>query len=239
MMNCLAIDDEPLALDVIEDFSGKIPFLTLTGRCTSAIEAIDIINKERPDLIFLDINMPHLTGIDFLKSLEFPPMIIFTTAYSEFAVEGFELNAVDYLVKPIAFNRFLKAVNKAYELFILKQGKTGSPAILTEPHQEYLLVKADYSTVKIMLNDILYIEGLKDYVKIYRGGKPVLTKSTMKNIEDKLPGEKFVRVHKSYIVALSRIESIENQRIIIGEKRIPVGDQYKENFNRIIDKFRL
>ncbi len=238
-MNCLAIDDEPLALDVIEDFSGRIPFLKLAGRCTSAMEAIEIINKERIDLIFLDINMPHITGTEFIKSLESPPLIIFTTAYSEFAVEGFELNAIDYLVKPIAFNRFLKAVNKAYELFSLKQVKTVSQKATTGPEEEYLLVKADYSTVKIMLNDILYIEGLKDYVKIYRGGKPVLTKSTMKNIEDKLSGKKFVRVHKSYIVALTKIESIENQRIIIGEKRIPVGDQYRENFNRILDEYRL
>jgi len=238
-MNCLAIDDEPLALDIIEDFSKKIPFLNFIGRCTSAFEAIEILNKQKVDLIFLDINMPHISGIEFLKSLESRPMIIFTTAYSEFAVEGFELSAIDYLVKPIAYDRFLKAVNKAYELYSLKLGKTDSPDTVAKPKPEYLLVKADYSTIKIKLDDIIYIEGLKDYIKIYRGGKPVLTKSTMKNIEDRLSGKKFIRVHKSFIISVAKIEAIENQRIIIGEKRIPIGEQYKENLNKILSEYRL
>ena len=238
-MNCLAIDDEPLALDIIEDLCGKIPFIRLVGKCTSAFEAIGIMNQSNIDLLFLDINMPHITGIDFLKSIESRPMVIFTTAYSEFALEGYDLNAIDYLVKPIAYERFMKAVNKAYELYSLKLAKAEPAGNLAKPDPEYLMVKADYSTVKIDLNDILYIEGLKDYIKIYRGGRPILTKSTMKNIEAKLPPHKFFRVHKSYIVALGKIEAIENQRIIIGEKRIPVGEQYKDDFNKMVENLRL
>ncbi len=238
-MNCIAIDDEPLALDVIDKFSKKIPFLKLTGKCTSAFEAIELINNSKTDLIFLDINMPHLSGIDFLKSLKYPPMIIFTTAYSEFALEGFELSAVDYLLKPIAYDRFLKAVNKAFELYSLKKKKNTNEKNLTESSTDFILVKVDYSTVKININDILYIEGLKDYVKIYCGSRPILTKSTMKNIEEKLSGRNFLRVHKSYIVSISRIDSIDNQRILIGEKRIPVGEQYKDEFNRALNNYKL
>lgn len=155
-MNCLAIDDEPLALDVIEDFSQRIPFISLIGKCTSAFEAIEIMNQSKIDLIFLDINMPYISGIEFMKSIESRPMVIFTTAYSEFALEGFELSAVDYLVKPIAYERFLKAVNKAFELYSLKQSRDEPSESLTRPEAEYLMVKADYSTVKINLNDIAY-----------------------------------------------------------------------------------
>lgn len=183
--------------------------------------------------------MPHLSGIDFLKSIKNPPMVIFTTAYAEFAVEGFEFSAVDYLLKPIAYERFLKAVNKAYELYSLKNKKITGVDILTESFTDFILVKVDYSTVKININDILYIEGLKDYVKIYCGSRPILTKSTMKNIGEKLSGKNFLRVHKSYIVSISRIDSIENQRIIIGDKRIPVGEQYKDEFNRALNDYKL
>ena len=238
-MNCLAIDDEPLALDVIENFTRKIPFLNFNGKCTSAFEAIQLINNFQTDLIFLDINMPHLSGIDFLKSIKNPPMIIFTTAYAEFAVEGFELNAVDYLLKPIAYERFLKAVNKAYELYSLKNKRISGDETLTDSPTDFMLVKVDYSTVRINLSEILYIEGLKDYVKIYCGPRPILTKSTMKNIGEKLSGKNFLRVHKSYIVSISRIDSIENQRIIIGEKRIPVGEQYKDEFNKVLNNYKL
>ena len=236
-MNCLAIDDEPLALTIIEDFTAKIPFVKLVATCTSAMEAMEILNKTKIDLIFLDINMPHLSGTEFLRSMDSTPMVIFTTAYSEYAVEGFDLNAIDYLVKPIAWDRFLRAVNKAYELYNLKQGKTNNETVRAETN--YILVKADYATVKINLNEILYIEGLKDYVKIYCGPRPVITKTTMKNIEKKLPSARFLRIHKSFIISLSKIDSIENQRVIIGDKRIPVGDQYKDGFNDIINELRI
>lgn len=238
-MNCLAIDDEPLALDVIEDFAKKIPYINLEAKCTSAFEALEILHKKKIDLIFLDINMPHISGIDFLKSLESKPMIIFTTAYYEFALEGFELSAIDYLVKPVSYERFLKAVNKAHELYSMKNAMKTPQENESIYYHDYILVKSDYSILKINFDEILFIEGLKDYIKIHRDERVIFTKSTMKNIENKLPRDKFIRVHKSFIVSISKIESIENQRIIIGEKRIPIGDQYKEEFNRIINLRRL
>ena len=170
--------------------------------------------------------MPNLTGFDFLKSLANPPLIIITTAYPEYALNGYEVNAVDYLVKPFSFERFVIAVAKAYELNNLIKGK--NPDLPSG--SDFLLVKVEYRTVKIDLGSILYIEGLKDYVKIYCSAKPILTKSTLKNIEAKLPSGNFKRVHKSYIVSLSKVKSIESNRIIIGDTRIPIGDQYKDQF---------
>ena len=241
-MNCITIDDEPLALNVIEDFTGKIDFINLVARCTSAIEAVKILQNNDIDLIFLDIQMPHITGLDFVKTLEKPPMIIFTTAYSDYALNGFEVNAIDYLIKPVSFDRFFKAVCKAYELFNLKKRNregyiTHSENEISKP--EYLLVKVEYSTVKVEPQNILYIEGVKDYVKIRTVEKSLITKSTLKNIEDHLPQDKFVRVHKSFIVAISKIEAIENNRIIIKDKRIPIGSQYKQIFMDILNKFRI
>lgn len=242
-MNCIAIDDEPLALNVIKDFCSKVSFLDLVTTCTSAVEAVKVLNRHEIGLIFLDIQMPHLSGIEFIKTLSNPPMVIFTTAYSEHALMGFELNAVDYLVKPIPFDRFFKAVSKAYELYNLRQKHSipvqGSIDAPQQTHPEYIMIKVEYSTVKVNLTDIFYIEGLKDYVKIVTPQKNYLTKSTMKNMEEKLPGEFFVRVHKSYIVSIDRINKIENNRIVINEKYIPVGDQFKESFYKTIDKKRL
>ena len=243
-MNCLAIDDEPLALNIIEDYAEKVPYLNLVGKCTNAFEALNLMQQHKIDLIFLDIEMPHLSGIDFLQSIEKRPYIIFTTAYPDYAVQGFELNAADYLLKPIEFNRFLKAVNKVYGLYNLQREDTVNVA--AAPHHEihsttpdYLLIKVEYATVKVEFNSILYIEGLKDYVKINTGGKPLLTKSTMKNIEEKLPSNMFTRVHKSFVVNLARIESIENNRILINDRRIPIGSQYKNSFFDLVDRFRL
>lgn len=242
-MNCLAIDDEPLALNIIEDYANKVPYLNLIDKCTNAFDALNLMQKHKIDLIFLDIEMPHLSGIDFLQSIEKRPYIIFTTAYPDYAVQGFELNAADYLLKPIEFNRFLRAVNKVYELYNLHREDTVSVA--QAPHREttgtpdYLLIKVEYATVKVEFNSILYIEGLKDYVKIHAGSKPLLTKSTMKNIEEKLPSNMFTRVHKSFVVNLSQIESIENNRILIAGRRIPIGSQYKNSFFELVDRFRL
>ncbi len=239
-MNCLAIDDEPLALNVIKDFCKKINYLNLMGTCTSAAEAIRVLSQHNIDLIFLDIQMPHISGLEFIKSLSNPPLVIFTTAFTEHALQGFELSAIDYLVKPVPFERFLKAVNKAYELLNLRKKNS-----VTVSHKKdsglsgYLMVKVEYSTIKVNLNDILYIEGLKDYIKIHTGGRPILTKSTMINIEEKLPSEHFIRVHKSYIVSIAKISKIENNRIIFGEKRIPVGNSYKINFTNTIKKYQL
>jgi len=234
-MRCIAIDDEPLALDLVEDFAGKVPFLDLVHKFKSPFDAIDIIQKEKIDLLFLDIQMPDINGVQFISSIDTKPMVIFTTAYEDYAVEGFNLNAIDYLVKPFSFERFFKAVNKAYEYHKLKSNPQKVIEEQKVNENKYIFVKADYSTVKINLDDILYIEGLKDYIKIYAGQKPVLTLLSLKKIEEKLPSNRFVRVHRSYIVSIDKIESIQRNRIIIGEKRIPVGDYYKENFYKIIE----
>ena len=239
-MNCLAIDDEPLALNIIEDFCSKIDFLNLVAKCTNVFDAVAFLNKYDIDLIFLDIQMPHITGLEFVKTIDKSVMIIFTTAFPDYALDGFELNATDYLVKPISFERFFKAVNKAYEINTLKKVKNRDDKVSNYPeHKEYLMIKVEYRTVRLNIKTILYIEGLKDYIKIYTSPKPLLTKSTMKNIEDKLPPHKFMRVHKSYIIAIDKIEAIENNRIRIGEKYIPVGNQYKVHFYRLLNKNKL
>ncbi|HAN20021.1 MAG: DNA-binding response regulator [Bacteroidetes bacterium GWC2_33_15] len=238
-MNCIALDDEPLALSLIEDFSKKIPYLNYIKSCKNAFEAIETIQKNKIDLIFLDINMPNITGIEFIKSLESKPMVIFTTAYSEFAVQGFELNAVDYLVKPFLFERFFKAVNKAYDLYNLHKKTTQEVIETHDKAENFIFVKSDYSSVKILLNDIFYIEGLKDYVKIHLHDKKILSLITMKKMEETLPADKFIRVHRSFIVALDKIESIQRNRIIIQKKWIPVGNSYKDDFFKRIDSSKL
>ena len=181
-MNCIAVDDEPLALKLVEDFTKKVPFLSYVKSCKNAFEAIDIIQKEEIDLIFLDINMPDLSGIELIKNIDSKPLVIFTTAYSEYAVQGFELNAVDYLVKPFLFERFFKAANKAYETHNLKKNKAVPVGENSSFAQDYIFVKADYSSVKVYLKDVLYLEGLKDYVKIHTKEKKILTLITMKKI---------------------------------------------------------
>jgi DNA-binding LytR/AlgR family response regulator len=237
-MNCIIVDDEPLAQQVMEDYINMIPFLTLKGKCSSAFQAFDILRAEPIDLIFLDIHMPNVSGIDFINSLNHKPYFIFTTAYSEHALEGFNLNATDYLLKPIPFERFLKAVNKVYDIYILKSNKAEPKAevVAESKHPEsFILVKSDYQTQRVDLQEITYIEGLKDYVKIYlTSGKAVTTLNSLKNMADKLPGNMFVRVHKSYIVSLNKINSIVRNRIVINEKWIPIGDNYKEQFNEAI-----
>lgn len=241
-MKCLAIDDEPLALDIIKDFCSKIDFVHLVASYTNPVEAVRTLNEQDIDLIFLDIQMPNISGLEFIRSIKSPPMIIFTTAFSNYAIEGFNLDAIDYLIKPFSFERFFKAVNKAYEIFRLRENKTSVPIDIQHEAREnvkYLMVKVEYSTVKLDLNLIRYIEGLKDYIKIYADKKPTLTKSTMKNIEQRLPSDEFVRVHKSYIVAFSKIDFIENNRIVIDDKRIPIGNQFKDAFYRMLESKKL
>lgn len=241
-MKCIAIDDEPLALNVIKDFCSKIDFVDLVATASSAMAAGKLIMEHEPDLLFLDIQMPNITGLEFAKNLKNPPIIIFTTAYSEHALEGFEVDALDYLVKPIPFHRFFKAVSKANEIYQLRHqtpAKNDDDFAKSLQGNDYLLIKVEYSTVKISLNDILFIEGVKDYVKIVLKEGSYLTKSTMKHLMEKLPSLHFMRIHKSYIIALDNIEKIENYRLVYGKKRIPVGDQYKEHFNEVINKKRL
>ncbi len=229
-MRCLIVDDEPLAQQVIEEFAGRVHFLEVIGKCSSAIEAIEVMRNTTVDLIFLDIHMPRLSGLDFIKSLQNPPQFILVTAYSEYALQGFNVNATDYLMKPVPFDRFLKAVNKAYELYRLRNKATDN----AEPAaQKYLLVKSGYQTVKVMIDSILFIEGLKDYVKIHTDGKkPILSLLTMKGLVVSLPATKFMRIHKSYIVATDRITTISRNRVMIGDKWIPVGENYREEFRK-------
>jgi DNA-binding LytR/AlgR family response regulator len=235
MLNCIAVDDETLALDLIEDNIQKVPFLNLVKRCKNPFEAIEILQKEDIDLIFLDIQMPGITGVQFLQSLTNSPMVIFVTAYQQYALEGFNLNVIDYLLKPIDFERFLKAVNKASELHNLKHKSLVNESF-TESKNNTIFVNADYSLVKIKTDEITYVEGLKDYVKIHlnSSNRPIVTRMTMKSVEEKLPSAEFFRVHKSFIVSLDKIESIRNLKIKIGNAQIPVSESYSEEFFKLI-----
>jgi two-component system, LytTR family, response regulator len=232
VLRCLAIDDEPLALELLEDNIRQIPFLELVGSCHNAFEVTEILHNEQVDLIFLDIQMAGMTGIQFLKSIQTtPPLVIFVTAYEQYAITGFELNVVDYLLKPVAFERFLKAANKAFDVFKLHQIAT-QPA----PTATHFFVNANYSLVKVKFGEITYIEGLKDYVKIYvtSADRPVITRMTLKGIELKLPTGQFMRVHKSYIVSIDKVLSVRNLKITIGETIVPIGEQYIDDFLKVI-----
>ena len=231
------IDDENLALDLIEDDILKVPFLQLVKKCKSGIEALDVLQTEKIDLLFLDIQMPDISGIQFLKSLPHKPLVIFTTAYEKYALEGFELDVVDYLLKPYSFERFLKAVNKAQEhLSILEKNPALPSAEEISFSNHFIFVKSDYKLVKIEIAEIQYIESLKDYIKIIVGDKPVVTLSSMKAIEEKLVAPDFIRVHRSFMVNLRKIQYIHRNFVKVGDKEIPIGDNYKENFLQVINQ---
>jgi DNA-binding LytR/AlgR family response regulator len=232
-MKCIAIDDETPALYLIEDNIRRVPFLQLVKCCKNAYEAMEVLRQEEIDLIFLDIEMPGTTGVEFLQSLPSSPMVIFTTAYKKYALDGYNLNVLDYLLKPVAYERFLKAVNKAHEYYHLRKreqaGNVASP--------DYIFVYAEYNLVKVVLNEITHIEALKDYVKIYlsTSNKPLITRVSLKNMEERLPPSRYVRVHKSFIVALDKIVSIRKNRIRVGSMEVPMSDGFKENVFRLID----
>lgn len=234
MIKCLAVDDEVLSLDLLEDNIKRIPFLHLVRRCKNAYEAMDVLRREPIDLLFLDIQMPGVTGIQFLQSLTHKPVVIFITAFKKHALEGFELDVLDYLVKPVTFERFLKAVNKAADFCALK--KQGVQVPVVQPTNDYFFVNVEYSLVKIAVQEITHIESLRDYMKIYllQNDKPVLTKLAMKSLADKLPPARFVRVHKSFMVAIDKISLIRKNRIYIGNHIIPVSDFYKEELLKAI-----
>jgi DNA-binding LytR/AlgR family response regulator len=236
VINCIAIDDDLSALKIIKEYCSKIQFVNLAGTFTNPFEAVHTINNNQVDLIFLDIVMPQITGPEFLKTLYNPPMVIFTTAFREYACDGFECDAVDYLVKPIAFERFSKAVNKAFQLIKMKNPVETDVEEAPGISHGFLMVKVEYTTIRVNLNDILYIEGLKDYVKIYAEGRLILTKTTMKNIIEKLPSGSFFRVHKSYIISVDKIDMIENSRIVIGNQRIPIGESYRASFFEMVNR---
>jgi DNA-binding LytR/AlgR family response regulator len=231
MLNCIAVDDEKLVLDLLVDNIRQVPFLHLVKRCKNAMEAAAILHESQVDLIFLDIQMPGLNGLQFMQSLQNPPMVIFVTAYKEFALDGFNLNAIDYLLKPVSFERFLKACNKAHELHNLQQKQP-----VKEEGQDYFFVYVEYNLVKVSIPEIVYIEGMKDYVKIFLASsqKPVITKMSMKGMEEKLAGHRFVRTHKSYIVAADKVTTIKRDLIYIGNIELPLSENYKAEVEKIL-----
>ncbi|MBK6976050.1 MAG: response regulator transcription factor [Cytophagaceae bacterium] len=230
-MRCIAVDDESLARKLLEENISQIPFLELVATCKNAFEAMEILEKEKIDLMFLDIQMPGMLGTQFLESLVTKPLVIFITAYDQYAVESYNLQVVDYLMKPVGLDRFTKAVLKAREVHNLLQAKKDDPEI------NYMFVNVEYSLVRINFDTISHIEGLKDYIKIYVNNAvhPILTKSTLKGIEEKLPSKKFLRVQKSFIVNIDKIESIRNHRISIGKFEIPVSDTNMESLLEAIN----
>lgn len=242
-LNCIVVDDEPLALDILEDYISKVPFLTLVKRCENPIEALQIVQEGGIDLVFLDVQMPELTGIQFLKIAGNKCHYILTTAYPEYALESYDLNVSDYLLKPIAFDRFYKAVEKVHKQLKPTEPTTNTiqPLISAQPFmgspnpvQDFIFVKTEHKIQKIYLHDILFIEGLKDYISIFTKDERIITLQSMKKMEEALPSSQFIRVHKSYIIAIDKIKSIERSRITINDKIIPVGDTYRDEFYKVI-----
>lgn len=233
-ITCVIVDDEPMALNLVEGYVNKTPFLVLKKKCSSAIEAMEFLKEEPVDLLFLDIQMPDLTGIAFSKMLPTNTRVIFTTAFDQYALEGFKVEALDYLLKPFDYAEFLAAANKAVKWFTLVKGK--QQPLLSE-EKEFLFVKSEYKQLRIKLADVLYFEGLKDYIKIWLkdNPKPVLTLMSLKSLEEELPETKFMRVHRSFIVSLDNIEVIERSQIIINNKRITVSEQYKPKFLEFVN----
>jgi two-component system LytT family response regulator len=230
-VKCIAVDDEPLALALLQDNIRRVPTLELVASCSTAMEALVVLNRQEVDLIFLDIQMPGLTGLQLLQSLSIRPMVILITAYEKYALEGFNLDVIDYLVKPVPFERFLKACNKAIDYNRLKKN------IPSELHQwpEYFFVNAEYGLVKIVFSEIRMIEGLKDYLKIHLGdSKPQVIRMSLKSIEEKLPPGKFFRIHKSYIISLSHVTAIRRNSVFLGELELPLSDLYKDDLMREI-----
>ncbi len=235
MIQCIAIDDEPLALELLVDNISKVPYLQLVAACDDAMTAMKIIQEKHIDLVFLDIQMPGLTGLQFIQTLQEKPMFILVTAYEKYALEGFELDVVDYLVKPVALPRFIKACNKANELHQLKE-KTKQPA--TDKSPGYFFVNVDYSQLKVVFDDIVYIEGLKDYIKIHlkSTSRAIITRMSMKSLEEQLPPVEFMRIHKSYIVSVKHITAIRKNSVFIEAIELPVSDNYKDVITALTGK---
>jgi len=234
MIRCIAVDDETPALDILEDNISKIPFLQLVKKCKNAYVALEVLQQEPIDLLFLDIEMPGINGLSLLKSLSNRPMVIFITAYRKYAIEGFDLDVLDYLVKPVPFDRFLKAANKALEYQGFKQKENSLP----QNFPDYLFIHSEHQLTKIFVHEITYIEGLGNYIKIYLVGssRPILSKSSMKAIEERLPEGKYARVHKSFIVMMDKISSIRSESMLIGDREIPVSRSYREEFFKKINE---
>lgn len=231
MINCIAVDDEPLALKLLQDNISKVPFLKLVSACNDAFEAMKALQENKIDLVFIDIQMPGLTGLQFIGSLENKPLVIFITAYKQYALESYDLSVVDYLVKPVALDRFIKACNRAKELHELK-------IIKQQPFAEYFFLNVDYSQVKVMFDDIIWIEGLGDYVKVNLKStkKPIVVRTSLKAIETELPPNKFIRIHKSYIIAISEITAVRKNSVFIKEMELPVGETFRNAIEKLTKK---
>lgn len=225
-INCIIIDDEPLARNGLKEYIADIDFLNLAGEFGNALAATELVGSGDVQLIFLDIQMPRITGIDFFKTLKDPPAVIFTTAYPQYALDGFEVNAVDYLVKPISFERFLKAALKAKDYFELRQAD--KPGLSPAGTDEYFFIKADNKLVKIFYDDVLFVEALQNYVTIHTAEKKLISYLTFKSVEDYLPETRFIKVHKSYIIAAAKVESIDGNEIRMGQYRIPISRSLKD-----------
>ena len=233
-IKCLVIDDEPLAQRVIEKYAEDLPFLEIMHKCDHAMDALELLKTNETDLIFLDINMPKLTGIEFLRTLKHPPLVIITTAYAEYAIQGYDLNVLDYLMKPFSFERFVKAVQKAQET-LLKRDQYETESISPEPAEDdFIFIKSSKKTFRVNFTDILFVEALGDYVKIFTTDKMIVSYLSMKNLEKLLPPKNFPRIHKSYIIAMSKVELIEGNHVKIKDRRIPIGTNYKAEFEKLI-----
>lgn len=242
MLNCIAVDDEPLALGLVCSFISQTPFLALKGRFSSGVKALEAIHDQEIDLIFLDIQMPDLNGIQMARLLDRQPggsgpRVIFTSAFNNFALEGYKVDALDYLLKPFDYEEFLKAANKARTY--AEMLKPVSPVVAAPEQDEYLFLKVEYQLVRVAIKDILYVEGLKDYVKVYleNTDKPILTLTSLKTMEQKLSPKSFMRVHRSYIVALEKVSTVTKNALCVGDLNITVGDQYRDTFNDYLKKW--
>lgn len=233
-MRCIIVDDEPLVRELLEDNISQVPFLQLVKSCKTALEALKVLQEEPIDMIFLDIQMPRLNGLQFLQSLDHPPLVVIVTAYEKYAVESFSLQVADYILKPFSFDRFLKACNRAAELFRMKQASMPAETVKSDD----FFVNVEYTLVKIVVSDIGYIESFKDYIKIYFSpdARPVLTRMSLKSIEAKLPVGTFIRTHKSFLVAISKITTIKRDFVCIGKTEVPVSETFRENIDTLLRK---
>lgn len=235
-IRCLAVDDEPPALDVLKKYISGVESLELVGTRSHAIEALNFIRQNPVDLIFLDIQMPQILGTDFLRTLKKPPKVIFTTAFRKFALEGFELDAVDYLLKPISFERFLKAVNKVMDVSFNGSFSFNSEPNISNPNDQYVNFRSDRKMIKVLLSDIIYIESLKDYIKVVATSGVIITKQSISSIEGILPKDRFLRIHRSFVISLNKVESFSNELVWLGKTELPISRMYRSEVDKILRK---
>ena len=238
-LSCLIVEDEPLARSLLTEYVRKVPYLNLVEACSSPLAAIEVLRKNTIDVLFLDIQMPEITGITLLKTLQKKPLVILTTAYSEYAMESYELDVLDYLLKPITFERFLRAVDKANQRLSIPQAGQPEKTAPEEAPQPFVFVKDGTKLVKIRFDDILYVEGLKDYVTIHTRQQKIVTLQRLKSLEEQLPSNKFIRIHHSFIVAFDAIDSIHKGEVQVGNAFLPISDSYKTTFKEFIEKNQM